>query len=265
MADLVGDATRSYTWTGYWGDYFNFTCTFDVHGVLTQDGDTLTLACDLTNFSKTVNYGSIDGGGYINVGGIFWGDKSEVPRQDIFHLWDTPYLYTDAYNEVRQAFGGADVFDAKNIYGFYACDKGDPPSIRGEWPGKYTHTFTFAADGFTGTRIVVAPYERYSAWNEEGHKHDNGYESTTRSYEGFTLTINDLFDVDPETSDYFPWAYRNTAPGWTSCDDDGHGVFVRRSGEWVPRKNSIEPNKPSTVYNRLRGAWVRAPKQKTLI
>lgn len=262
-------ATLPCWWAGSYAGFMNVQFSFNLTAVLyhdepvevdngsgepevddSEEAHPWKLSCTVSDFSETHDWGTAEGGGFINVGGLNWGARIGTSAEPLSSgLYDTAELCLAQRNA---AFGSSAAFDELNIWGIYASDEGSPPAISGTWVGSTpSYDMYFDTEPFEIQVNVVSPYTRWYDWQNEPN---------TAYFEAggdFSVSFQDLFP------DYIPWERREGT--WVPNDTDGHDMARREAGAWVTMTN--KKNSTSTGENdgwrRVGGAWRPSPLRET--
>lgn len=239
--------TAHVTWSGDYGGYMEVSFAFDIVGTVTYDADDkpTNLHVKIANFTESHSWGDVAGGGFENVGGFMWYEgEYSAKYASAEDLSDESEANT--WNQLTATIPN---FASLNVWGLYASDDGNPPSVSGTIPGTTTER-DFPLSGEPDVNMMICT--AYTRWRENT---DPAYAhvSTTGS---FSLTFHDLFP------DYFPLAIKSGG-GWRSCDRTGGSYQSRASGVWADRKNDPNDTSKSHVFHRKSGAWEMTPKVKS--
>lgn len=230
-------STQRFSWAGAYGGYMSVSFSFDL--TATVDDDFTELVCSVSNFTETHDWGTVQGGGFINVGGFMWdvGTFSANGPDNVPESWSTVAAEMQA---------ACPTIFTMSVWGLYASDEGSPPAQSGTFGGNMAHTYTltgYPPDDFT----VLRPFTRYLDQSVD--------QSVFASVGDFGVTFHDLFP------DYYPGANRRSG-SWTSQDREGNGDFSRLSGAWRDVKNvRVGDLLDNRGLFRKDGSWSKLPRQ----
>lgn len=232
------------SWSGAYGGYMNVHFEFDMVATITYNDDAVpsNMNVKISNFTETHDWGTVAGGGFINVGGFMWyeGDYSQKfnSAEDLSDE-NTTLVINQLHNTIPN-------FDTYNIWGLYASDEGAPPAVSG------TITSTNLSRDFPLTgepdvnMLICQSYTRYR------ENTDPAYAVVTTAGD-FNVTFTDLFP------DYFPFALKSGST-WKSCNRQGGSVQTRSSGTWKDKKNRAKSADDSHSFIKSGSSWNIAPK-----
>lgn len=247
---LYDTASKACSWSGSYSGFMNVSISFTLNVTLNNDPSNDSApwqtVSTISNFTETHDWGTVSGGGFINVGGIAWGpaigQSAELLSDGTLDTYDLMISQRNA------AFGSAYDFNLKNVWGIYASDEGSPPATSGVWQGSApSWTQTYATSPFEQDIYIISPYQRYYDWQNEPNT------AYFNAGGAFYVTFKDLFP------DYIPWNRRLTS--WQACNRSGGDMARRESGAWVTMHNRTNTTDTGVNdgFRRVSSAWRPSP------
>ena len=232
------------SWSGAYGGYMNVHFEFDIVGTVTfgDDDKPNNLHVKISNFTETHDWGTVAGGGFINVGGFMWYEGNYSGKYDSAEdLSDESE--TLVWNQLTATIPN---FATYNIWGLYASDEGSPPAVSGTIDGTSWER-DFPLTGEPDVNMMIC--QSYTRWRENT---DPAYAHVDTAGD-FNITFHDLFP------DYFPFALKSGS-SWKSCNRQGGSYQARESATWVDKKNDKNNVAGSKVFIKASSSWNLAPK-----
>lgn len=232
-------------WTGQYGGFMNVSFHFNLVCNLFEgsgpDAGKWRLDSSVTNWTPYWDWGSAVGGGFINVGGIYWADfPLTTTRINLADGGDDTYAL--CVRQRNSVFGSEANFDSANIWGLYAEDMSKPPTVSGEWRGTTAHSQVIAGNPFETDMTIITPYTRWYDRDRADPQAVMGAGGT------FSVSFSEIF------MDYYPGA-RRLSNAWHSSNQP-EGLWRRKSGTWQPVKNCERDPSAASGFRRKSGSWV---------